>query len=710
MNGTEAPLAPEFEVAVEQPEPLTREEEEARIAEITHDLDKRENNDRVIQEWKDANKPDEKKPEVVVTNQRLRDISTHSITYMIAANTPEKYFVRGRALVRIGKDKKGNSIIEALNESSLRGILERTCNFVRIVERKNVTGDKEPVRIPIPPPRDVVRDILSLGSWPFPPVDGVVTTPVIHLDGSVLTTEGYDPDTRVYYAPPEGTLIPDIPEHPTEEDVRKARGLIDEPFKEFPFVDDTGASRTHIAATLFTIVLRPVIPGSVPALLLDKPTAGTGASLCTNIISVITQGTESAIVPAPKDDDAWTKKITSILKEGITLVCVDNVEHKLYAAPLAAILTTRVWRERLLGLNEMATLENLTIWILNGNNVTLGGDLPRRIIWSRMDAQEQKPWLQEKKYIHPDILAWTNEKRGDILAAILTVVRYWVQTGKPEVSKEVPRLGGFEKWREIIGGILTSVEFTGFLGNLEEMYEEMDLDGTQWDSFINTWYEKWKSNPVTVSDIIDLVKRENDSACSDYSSGNKLSDNLPDDISDAISLHTGSSSKRVGNALRKRRDRFFSNNLRLTSDGQKHKVALWKVIKIVRKEKIESGPGRGVSEDESRCEGGLRGFPASTSAAREQSDNSYICKATGANPLEPPVNREDNLQPPLNSPTQTTPTHNYQGMTRAELVTIFENVKGDPNKLQNPETFKRAWQAVQGTTVNKDPILGGSSS
>lgn len=541
--------------------------------------------DRVT-DWRGSTlvRGDGDRPQIIVSSRRLRDISDQSIQHLITANDPPWLFVRERDLARVCISGIGLPVIETIDVPALRGILERTSDYTKMV-RKGTRDKPEWEPVPDPPSEKLCEDILSLPSWPFPVIDGITLTPIIDLnDGTLFDCPGYDPKTRIYYHPPEGSTIPMVSARPTMEEVQAAVELLNEPFIDFPIVDD--ASRTHITAALLTAVLRPSLPDIVPLFLLDKPAPGTGASLIAKIISVITLGSEAAMVPAPKDEDAWKKLITAMLVQGATLINVDNIEHKLYAPSLALLATTNNYRDRLLGVSKIGTWPNKSTWILNGNNITIGGDLPRRVIWTRMDALSERPWQRENAngYKHPDVLAWTNENRGRLIAAILTLVRYWIQQGKPKPAKKTPNLGGYEKWRDIIGGILQTAGYKGFLDNLEQVYEEMDVDGTQWDAFITRWFELWQDTSRTAADIIDHVRRETDSTLPEYSTSLKLSECLPDDISDAI---TGKavSPKRVGNALRKRKDRVFSG-LRLVKAGVKHNAVSWKVEKVATQKKL----------------------------------------------------------------------------------------------------------------------------
>jgi len=517
----------------------------------------------------DAKKREEAR-EIEITDQKLYQVVDRSLTALKYANDPPFLFIRNGVLVRVQENEDHIPVITQVTLAALKGILDRKVVFYEI------RGKKIPERKEIDPPRNVLEDILSLPSTdlPFPSITGVTNTPLIDRQGYIRTTPGYDPVTRLYYHPPPGTIIPPVPENPTEDDVIRAIEKIRAPFLDFPLVDD--ASRAHIVAAVLTAVLRPMIQGSVPMVLIDKPAPGTGASLIGNLIGTITTGSAGAIITAPRDEDTWSKKITSILLRGNNLVIVDNIETKLYSPALAAALTAPVWEDRILGKSEMVTLPCRLTWIANGNNIQLGGDLARRCIWARMDARSSRPWQREVEYQIPDVMGWTRLHRGEILGAALTLARTWIRAGSKDPGESVPKLGGFEDWRLVIGGILTQAGATGFLGNLEDLYCEMDVDGTQWDAFIQQWYEIWGDSPVAVANLINRIKAENDSTSQLYTIDKKLSECLPDDIVDVVQ-GKGSPTRRMGRALGKRKDRVFTNNLTLVDGGVSHHSVMWRV-------------------------------------------------------------------------------------------------------------------------------------
>jgi hypothetical protein len=522
---------------------------------------------------------------IVVAGTRLQDQTSMALDALADVNDPPFVFHRARELVRVSYDENGSPAIIPVNISTLRGILERCASFV--------TVGKKFEHIPVPPPLTVVMDLANLTEWnSILPIAGIVESPIIRTDGSIVTDKGYDKITRLFYAPSEDFVLPDIPKKPTKDDVKKSIELLKEVFIDFPFVDE--ASRTNTIAALMGAVLRPIIPGNVPLALIDKPQAGTGASLIADVIGKIVTGRSAAMMPAPEDDAAWRKMITSSIAKGRIVAIVDNVESKLYTPALAVVLTCSVWEDRILGKTEMITLPNRNVWIATGNNIQLGGDLPRRCFWVRMDAGCAKPWLErEKPFKHPDLMDWVGQNRGEIIKAIMTITRAWIFAKKPKPLR-VAKMGGFESWRDIVGGILEHAGEYEFLGNLEQMYLEADTDTPAWESFFERWVDIWKiDTDITVADIEERLLMEQDPHQVRKGEG-RLCDVLPDVLADAWAGKKNFN-RVLGKSLSKMNQRVYTNGLKIMKGSVAHHATEWRVVRVFDKgvmpqKKLPSGP------------------------------------------------------------------------------------------------------------------------
>jgi hypothetical protein len=436
-------------------------------------------------------------PLIECNDRHLRDVSTDALNALVAANDPPQVFVRSGRLVRIETNEKCVPSIGLVTEASLRHRLARIANFVSTSEDRGT--------VPVAPGATMVNDLMSFPSFGFvPPLEAIVTAPVVAPDGSLLTEVGYLPAARVYYDSIDRRAIPDST--PTPESIAAAKTLLlDEFLGDFPFADD--AARAHAMALLLLPFVRPLISGNTPLHLVDAPTQGTGKTLLAQIVASVFMGRlpPGMRCPERKDDEEWRKIITSQLQQGSSHILFDNLRQQLDSASLAIALTSAEWTDRQLGSNLLTvTLPVRCAWTLTGNNINLGGDFPRRSVWIRLDSREERPENRDADAFRiPDIERYSFEERPKLLAAALTLIRAWLQAGRPLWSGKP--VGGFTSWSRIMGGILEAIEIPGFLENREELYERADPEREQWTQFVQAWHERYAERAVGVADLIDLA-------------------------------------------------------------------------------------------------------------------------------------------------------------------------------------------------------------
>jgi len=487
---------------------------------------------------------------IITTGRPLRSVTADGLLALVTANDPPSIFQRGRQLVRIRMDG-GTPFIEPLTEAALCGILDRTAKFMRIAPNG---------LIPVAPPVRVVRDLAALPAWPgIPELAGLTESPTLRPDGSITTTPGYDPETRLIYAPASGLAIPPIPEHPTTDDLARACELIKDLLQDFPFADD--ASRVHTYALLVTLAARPAIDGPIPLFLIDKPAPGTGASLLMECISRIMTGRPAAMMSPPQHDEEARKLVTALLLSGSPFNVLDNADRVLAASSLARMLTASIWQDRLLGQNKVVSIPQCAVWAATGNNVRITGDLGRRCILIRLDARVPRPW-ERVHFTHPNLLAWVASLRGELLGAILTLCRAWFASGQPQADAST--FGGFEEWVRVIGGILSHLGLSGFLGNREEVYAQVDEAHAGWPAFLEALRTEFGEKAFTSKEI---VRRLDDA-------GSPLRDMLPENLSDG-----DLTAKKLGEAIKRRVEmRFSPEGLRIERTGDGRAGARWRVV------------------------------------------------------------------------------------------------------------------------------------
>ena len=442
-------------------------------------------------------------PTIQLSGRPGREIVDEATEALHDWNDPPELFQRGTDPVQVATDDEDRPIIRELPDAVLDDCLDRAADFFRSTEKRGAIREDLSKRYV-----ERIRDTIDL-----PSLGGIVEVPVLREDGSILDNPGYDEQSCLYYQPDAELTVPDIPRNPTEEQVEEARRTIWKPIQDFPFVDE--ASAANALALMLTPIIRPHIGAqNVPMALVDATVQGTGKTLFVTVVSTISTGRTAATMSAPDSAEEWRKQITAQLLKGASMIVVDNVRGRLQSAPLEQALTTSLWQDRVLGKSKQAEIPQRATWIATGNNIQPKGDMKRRVYPIRMDAEMERPWMGREFEID-NLEAWTKEHRGELVSALLTLARSWFADGAPEPDVEL--LGSFEQWTRTVGGILEHAGVDGFLGNLGELYEQMNEETAEWAGFLEALhnYFAWKAkdgsrdDPSFTSKELGQLIREN---------------------------------------------------------------------------------------------------------------------------------------------------------------------------------------------------------
>ena len=286
-----------------------------------------------------SNKPAMKNWQTVATHA---DNVREALAHVIASNAPDpRLFEMAGDVVRLRSDERlGETAIDRLNQSGLRAEISECVDF-----QVTVNGIDKCVACP----KDIAEHAYVLPHKGFPTLTGIATAPFFDRDGGLVVEPGYHEASGYYYAPPPGFVVPPVPDAPTDDDVARAVENINDVLADFPFFDgdddDTGkASLATVFAKLVQPFVREMIDGPCPLYVTQKPLARTGASLLTDVCSLICYGVETNAMTEKADDAEYDKVLATMIREGARHVVFDNLSRKLDAAPLAQFITSSVYR------------------------------------------------------------------------------------------------------------------------------------------------------------------------------------------------------------------------------------------------------------------------------------------------------------------------------------------------------------------------------
>jgi hypothetical protein len=302
-------------------------------------------------------------------------------------------------------------------------------------------GKKAPIAID--PPREVVEQIMAMVSeWPFPPLTGVVSTPAMRSDGSLLIKPGYDPVTGyVLFDPP---AMPPIPDRPTRDEAMAALGILKELLAEFPFKNDE--SRSVALSMQITPVVRSAL-GAVPMHAISAPAPGTGKSYLMDIAAMIAFGDLCPVFSMASKDETEKRLIGAALAQQ-PIVAIDNISELLASDFLCQLTERQVLQPRGLGKSDMPKLRNSSTVFGNGNNLRVAADQVRRTLFGRLDANMENP---EQREFKGNPISSIAADRGKYIAAILTAVRAYIVRGRPG---KLPSYPSYEAWSDNVRSAL----------------------------------------------------------------------------------------------------------------------------------------------------------------------------------------------------------------------------------------------------------------
>ena len=344
-------------------------------------------------------------------------------------------------------------------------------------------------------PARVAEAYLARGSWPeLPVLNGFVECPTLTLDGRVLDAPGYDRRTGLFLAFPPIPGYTPPPRAPSLRDAADAADVLMRAIDSFPFVSPADSSAA--VAGIVLAVLRRSLP-SAPMLAVTAPTPGTGKTLLTDTFSLVATGRRASVMSIGHDEIEADKRLAGALLAGDAVLNLDNVERPLGGDLLCQVLSQPVIKTRPLGASAMVDVPTCAVIAATGNNLSIAGDLKRRVAMIRMDAKLERPEL--RTFDGEPHLDMVLRLRGELVRAALTIPLAYLAAGAPK-TRGYP-LGGFEDWDRLCRRPLL---WLGLSDPLEasSLLREQDPDLETTRAVLSAWRDVFAGDAVTASDVV----------------------------------------------------------------------------------------------------------------------------------------------------------------------------------------------------------------
>ena len=160
-----------------------------------------------------------------------------------------------------------------------------------------------------------------------------------------------------------------------------------------------------------------------------------------DLASILATGHKVGVI-AYNDPQEGEKRLATVLMRGDPIIALDNCEAPLEGVLLNQALTQYQVELRILGQSKMVSAQTKALITATGNDLVIKGDMIRRGVTGRLDPKCEQPEIRQFDY---DPIADAMENRGEIVAAMLTVLRAYHVAGQPRTTAPTAKLRRMER-------------------------------------------------------------------------------------------------------------------------------------------------------------------------------------------------------------------------------------------------------------------------
>lgn len=398
-------------------------------------------------------------------------------------------------------------------------------------------------------------------------ISAVISAPTLRLDGTILDQAGYDEQTQILYEP--SATVWTVPAHPNTEQALQALTSLWKPFELFPFEDKI--DKAVLLAGLLTAAVRSALP-TAPAIGFDAPVQGSGKTLLAKCLGVLASGEEPAVWPhtAGRDDEETRKRLFSALRSGKTALVWDNVIGAFDSMSMAALLTSAVYTDRILSESKVSTIPNRVLMLLTGNNLTLKGDMARRVLVARIDPNMDKPFARN---FEMDPFRYCLQNRQKLISCALTLIRFYLTDQRKQPGGG--RTASFEEWDDLVRQTIVHINQTIAPDAFGDVMEKMAANQTEdpeqeaLNEFLVAWERLFSEKVITAAQLIAKLTYLNN-----------FDPTSPEQIMlravSTLNPNFKNSTRSIGSFLKYRKGRII-NGRKLVAVGYRDGSALWAV-------------------------------------------------------------------------------------------------------------------------------------
>ena len=271
---------------------------------------------------------------------------------------------------------------------------------------------------------------------------------------------GYDAEAKTLLVFEPGAF-PDAPE-PTKGNAQDALGRLRHPLREFPWADVMeakleGTSAAFVASVDEAVMISALVGGVMrqeyelyPGHFFDAPKAGSGKSMLAEIVGILATGSRPAAMTYTDKEDEMEKRLFAAHRRSPAVVNLDNINGPVAGTYLSESLTEPYLKGRPLGKSEEEVVSTRAMMLGTGNNLVIIGELVRRVVVCRLNANHEKPFTRKFDF---NPVEEVRNNRTQLVVDCLTIIRAYREAGSPKPDDFEP-FGTYYDWEEVRGALI----------------------------------------------------------------------------------------------------------------------------------------------------------------------------------------------------------------------------------------------------------------
>ena len=435
----------------------------------------------------------QRRPAIRVNGRQMLDVLADAWSAIRRLPAARAVYQQDGRCVRVLSSETGPRI-DPLSSGAMTAALLQAAEWYRQrpAKRGEQTGASGMVDVPADRlPSHIVPSMLEAPPASLPVLERIARAPFVAADGSIVHAVGYHQQARTYLA--EHQPVPRMT-------IDEACELLRDWLADFPFARPHDLA--HAVGFLVTPLVRLLVRGPCPLTVFDAPVPGTGKSLLMTSLARVSAA--HAVNPAAlaSNDEERRKSLVAHLSTGAPVVLLDNVTGRLDDDTLAGILTAWPrYADRRMGGQSLVQVPASAVWALSSNNAQMSADIARRSIVVRLDARCERP-EQRQGFRHPRLARYTHENAARLRGAALALVEHWVALGCPDGPR---KLGSYESWSRVVGGIVNEAGFSGWLEGREARLRAANPEVEEWRTLVERWLQQRPQQALRASEVAELA-------------------------------------------------------------------------------------------------------------------------------------------------------------------------------------------------------------